>query len=126
MATAVSRALFLQRFCWAAGYPAGGLWIRYTDCPPLSRRQPNMKVTRISKFLLLVIGVPVLTACARNPSLDYDRTVSMRCPAGSTMTCEAEQIGRMRHGSFPKSNEKCGCVPDSSRGMQSPSIPGIH
>jgi len=39
------------------------------------------------------------------------------------MMCEAKNIGRIRHGTFARNNEKCGCVPDDARIMTSPVIP---
>ncbi|WP_156762862.1 hypothetical protein [Woeseia oceani] len=82
--------------------------------------QPNWQVIAVAAGLLFLGG------CSQNPMhKDADKT-ARHCPAGSTMTCEADTIGRIRHGTFAKNNEKCACVQEGTRSLESPAIPSIH
>lgn len=65
----------------------------------------------------------LLGACAQSPMHKDAGKVAQHCPAGTTLTCEANQIGRIRHGSFSKSNDRCACVQDGGRALNSPVIP---
>lgn len=104
----------------------GGPQIGYTDRPPLSRRLNDMIPMRTRTLFALAMCMLLAGACASSPMRNDSGTVSLRCPSGSTMICEADTIGRMRHGTFANNDKKCGCVPESSRGLESPSIPSIH
>ncbi|HZW59724.1 MAG TPA: hypothetical protein VFE85_05465 [Woeseiaceae bacterium] len=79
---------------------------------------------------LLVLSLPVLAACAAGagtPRADaIERGARLRCPAGHTLTCEANRIGRIFQGTFAKNTDKCACVPDNGRSLESPVIPTIR
>lgn len=74
-----------------------------------------------------MLSLFVLAACARSPMhRDASRPAAVNCPAGTTLTCEANTVGRIRHGSFSRNNDKCACVQDDGRSLNSPVIPSIH
>lgn len=79
--------------------------------------------------ILASLGVLLMTAaagCASNPGPSDDSEAARHCPAGHTMTCEADRIGRIFHGTFRNDVEKCACVPDGGRTLDSPVIPSVH
>ncbi|MGB5345155.1 MAG: hypothetical protein WBN23_03225 [Woeseia sp.] len=78
-------------------------------------------VSTALSFALLV------AACApQTPKFAEANAQRVNCPGGTTMMCEAKTIGRIRHGTFARANDKCACVPDDSRMINSPVIPAIH
>lgn len=77
------------------------------------------------QIAVVALGV-LLGACAQGPMHKDAGKVAQHCPAGATLTCEADTIGRLRHGTFAKKANKCACVQDGSRTIQSPAIPTIH
>ncbi|MEQ8206396.1 MAG: hypothetical protein RIA65_09495 [Woeseia sp.] len=83
-------------------------------------RQPYWQTIAVATSLLL------LGACAQDPMHKDAGRTSLHCPAGSTMTCEVDTIGRIRHGTFAKNNEKCACVQEGTRSLESPAIPSVH
>ena len=79
-----------------------------------------------AKIVILSTACLFLGACAENPMHRDAGKVAQNCPVGSTLTCEANQIGRMRHGTFSRNTDKCACVQDGGRALNSPVIPAIH
>lgn len=76
---------------------------------------------------LLLAPMLALQGCTTAGPMHKDANrVSLQCPQGHTMQCEANRIGRIRHGSFGKDNDRCACVPDNGRMIESPKIPAIH
>lgn len=80
------------------------------------------------RTLVLAVSLAFLfTACApQTPKFANSKAKRIDCPGGTTMMCEANTIGRIRHGTFARANDKCSCVPDDSRMINSPVIPTIQ
>lgn len=76
--------------------------------------------------LLAALLLTALAGCASSPGRSDDTRAATRCPVGHTMTCEADRIGRIFHGTFRSDIEKCACVPDDGRTLDSPVIPSVH
>jgi hypothetical protein len=81
---------------------------------------------RICRQIAVIAASALLGACAQGPMHKDAGKVALHCPAGSTLTCEADTIGRLRHGTFAKNMDKCACVQDGSRTIDSPVIPAIQ
>jgi hypothetical protein len=82
---------------------------------------------RIFRSVSTALSCALLAAaCApQTPKFAEAHTQRVACPGGTTMMCEAKTIGRIRHGTFAQANDKCACVPDDSRMINSPVIPSI-
>lgn len=84
---------------------------------------------KIAPALTSLVALAALAGgCAQQggaPEPMADRR-TLDCPAGHTRTCEINRIGRIRHGTFAHDAEKCSCVPDGSRQLESPRIPTIR
>lgn len=85
-----------------------------------------MRYASIISVTLMLAGSLTLSGCATGASTAAATQANMRCPVGQTMTCEANKIGRIHHGTFRKNYEKCACVPDTMRTLDSPVIPAIR
>lgn len=75
---------------------------------------------------VVTIGFLILAGCAQSPMHRDANRAEVNCPAGQTLTCEANNIGRIRHGTFARSTDKCACVHDDGRSLNSPVIPSIQ
>lgn len=76
---------------------------------------------------LMIVGLAWLAGgCAQTSEQREDSRVSRTCPAGSTMMCEANTVGRMRHGTFARTTDKCACVQDGAPTLNSPVIPSVR
>ncbi len=72
--------------------------------------------------------VALLAACAQQPERtsagpELASRASLKCPAGQTMICEARSIGRIRHGTFARANDRCACVRQDLPALKTPVIP---
>ena len=85
-----------------------------------------MRYSGFISVTLALTGSLVLGGCVTGTSKTAATQANMRCPVGQTMTCEANKIGRIHHGTFRKNYEKCACVPDTMRTLDSPVIPVIR
>jgi len=86
-----------------------------------------MRAKRLFAGIATAIAVLQLASCAAQPQSGGDkRQASMQCPPGATLTCEVDRTGRLYHGTFKKDLDKCGCVDETSRTINSPAIPSIH
>ncbi len=85
-----------------------------------------MRYSGFISVTLALTGSLILGGCATGTSKAAATQANMRCPVGQTMTCEANKIGRIHHGTFRKNYEKCACVPDTTRTLDSPVIPVIR
>lgn len=73
-----------------------------------------------------VAALLVVAGCAQNPMHRDAGRVDLKCPPSHNMVCEANKIGRIRHGTFAHETDKCACVPDTGRTLESPVIPTIR
>lgn len=85
-----------------------------------------MRYASMISVTLTLAGSLTLGGCAAGTGTAAASQANMRCPVGQTMTCEANKIGRIHHGTFRKNYEKCACVPDTMRTLDSPVIPTIR
>jgi hypothetical protein len=72
-----------------------------------------------------IVLLALATGCASNPghAPQAANAVGAKCPAGTTLTCEARTTGRIHHGTFAKDNDRCACVRDYDDLPESPAIP---
>lgn len=83
-----------------------------------------MHVKHGINILVLTAACTVLGACApQKPQFSEGRRATLDCPAGQTMTCEVSTIGRIRHGTFARSTDRCACVHDDGGTLTTPVIP---
>ena len=86
-----------------------------------------MSVEYACRILALAAILVAISGCApQEPRYRTEQRASLKCPAGHTLTCEAKKIGRIRHGTFARDNDRCGCVPDSGPILQTPVIPSTR
>lgn len=85
-----------------------------------------MRYSAFISVALTLAGSLVLSGCATGTGAAASSQANMRCPIGQTMTCEANKIGRIHHGTFRKNYDKCACVPETTRTLDSPVIPVIR
>lgn len=86
----------------------------------------------VTYCLTSCLALVLLAACAQQPQQQASsgslegRRGGLKCPAGMTMMCETRRIGRIRHGTFARSNDYCACVTDGMRTINSPVIPSTQ
>lgn len=85
-----------------------------------------MRYSGFISVALTLAGSLALSGCATGTGTAAATQANMRCPVGQTMTCEANKIGRIHHGTFRKNYDKCACVPETTRTLDSPVIPVIR
>lgn len=82
----------------------------------------------------LLAAVILVAGCAQQPPTHAQasagategRRATLRCPVGTTMMCETRRTGRIHHGTFARGNDRCACVPEGMRPMESPVIPSTQ